>query len=255
MPNIPVISAPRTDLADIHDEKSKHLLLADVHPAGLVRRAQRAITRPAAMKHEEDAGDPEEPAEVELEPAEVDADADARWRPRCPRAPPSSARPPTAVRRLRGSEQEHRGLEALLEHGEERHHGQRHRTAGVESPAPRRVPARPSVAMALRFIQMIIVVTKTTAIDADDGFEHLLLTLRQRRRQQVEADTDGDADGTASADADDHRSNRLAVAARNAPTMLTMSVASRPSRRPMRNVPTKMPCRIVPLQAPHLWAT
>jgi hypothetical protein len=37
---------------------------------------------------------------------------------------------------------------------------------------------------------------------------------------------------------------------RNVATMLTMSVASRPSRRPMRKVPAKMPCRIVPLAVP-----
>jgi hypothetical protein len=37
---------------------------------------------------------------------------------------------------------------------------------------------------------------------------------------------------------------------RNVATMLTISVASRPSRRPIRKVPAKMPCRIVPFAVP-----
>ena len=65
MPNTPVTIAPRIEFVGIQADRSSDRLLADVDPAGLVRGPQRAQHEPRGDEDEEDAGDPEEPAEVQ----------------------------------------------------------------------------------------------------------------------------------------------------------------------------------------------
>ncbi len=104
----------------------------------------------------------------------------------------------------------------------------------------------PFIRKALRFIQMIIVVTKTTAIAP------MTVSSISCCRCGSEADTTSSPTPTAmlmtTANPTPMNIGRtgLPFRLRKAPTMLTMSVASRPSRSPMRNVPTKMPCTSLP---------
>ncbi len=99
---------------------------------------------------------------------------------------------------------------------------------------------------ALRFIQMIIVVTKTTAMAP------MTVSSISCCRWGSDADTISSPTPTTmlmtTANPTPMNIGRtgLSFRLRNAPTMLTMSVASRPSRSPMRNVPTKMPCTYLP---------
>jgi hypothetical protein len=137
------------------------LPLADQHPAGLVRGPQGARHQPGGDEHEEDAGDAEEPAEVDADTAGVDGDAHADS---AQDAGDGSGQGEHAAsaRRLHGREQEHRGLESLLEDREEGHRGEGERAAGAHGRRASR-SSSPLSRKACRFIQMIIVVTKNTA--------------------------------------------------------------------------------------------
>ena len=124
-------------------------------------------------------------------------------------------------------------------------------TASANAPPPltARAASRsssPFMRKALRFIQMIIVVTKTTAIAP------MTVSSISCWRWGSEAETTSNPAPTAMLMATANPTpmtmgrTGLSLRLRKAPTMLTMSVASRPSRSPMRNVPTKMPCTFLP---------
>ena len=114
------------------------------------------------------------------------------------------------MRRLRGRQQEHRGLEALFEDGEKGHGNQRQR-----SPAVKRL---------LGFVLEFALEPSGVAVHpddhgshkhhgdgVDDGLHHLLLRLRQSRREQVQADAHPDTDQHGQANTGKHRTGRLAV--------------------------------------------
>ena len=70
--------------------------------------------------------------------------------------------PAVVGRALRGGEEEQRGLQALADHGEERHHDDRER-ADLRAPRSSLPRSSPAMRRAARRIQKIIQVTKTTA--------------------------------------------------------------------------------------------
>ena len=100
---------------------------------------------------------------------------------------------------------------------------------------------------ALRFIQMIMVVTKTTAI-APMTVSSISCCLWGRfSDNRFKATPTAMLMPTARATPTNMGRTDLPLRFRKAATMLTMRVASRPSRKPIRKVPTKMPCTVSPI--------
>ena len=120
---MPVIRADCTEPGSISQRRSTARPSRMFHqpPSWAVCTAKES--RPAADEHQHDAGDAEELREVDLHAAPVDEVAEhARERDTEQRAGAGEAR---AVGLLERGQQEHRGLEAFAEDGEERH---RHET-------------------------------------------------------------------------------------------------------------------------------
>ena len=113
-------------------------------PSRPPRRVHRRGEEAGGDEHEHDPGEAEEAAEVEPHAAAVDADTERDGH----REPEQDAQPRGHGSRslLEGGEQEDRGLEALAQHGEERHPDER--------PTPTRGrarrPRRPGAARATR---------------------------------------------------------------------------------------------------------
>ena len=86
MPSTPVSSDATGVPGRTSQVRSSGLGLAEVEPAGLVRGVDRGHHQAGRDEHEHDAGELEEPGQVEPDAAAVDAVAERRPRPGC-RAP------------------------------------------------------------------------------------------------------------------------------------------------------------------------
>ena len=207
--------------------------LAD--PAGLVARVQRRDEEPAGDEHEHDAREAEEANEVDLHAAAVDPEPE---RDRDDDAEDRAAAGHRRARRLleRGGE-EHGRLEALADHGEERHADERAAGAARERARDRLLQIAAQVAGVAAHPDDHVG-HRCRGDERDQRLELLLLALGEVLVEHLERDSEADAEEDRDADAGPHRAQRIPrpAAERKVAMMTTISVASRPSRRPMTKV-------------------
>jgi len=184
-------------------------LLAEVEPPGFVRGTQRVHDQAAGDQHEDQAGGPEEPRQIQPHPAAVDAvpegdchhDAQERAEP--------SQRPARALVERR--EQEHHGLEALTHDGQERHCHQGKTRADRERRRRRALQLTLQIAR-VPFHPNDHVGHHQNCNGADDALQTLLLTLRQVLRDHPKQDAHSRAQQHTRAHADEHPTQYVAAA-------------------------------------------
>ena len=199
----------RLDAARIDEPgQVERLLLQTVHPAGLVGGMERGCEQAGGDEHEHDAGDAEEPGQVDVDAPAIDPPADGH------RDDDSEHRAASCDHRVgRGVErgqEEHRGLEALADDCEEGHpderrdgaDGERARRAVLQLPLERPpVPAHPDDHERDRGDRH----------EPDDRLQALLLLLRQLLAQHVEPDAHRRADADRETDPDPHPAQHVAT--------------------------------------------
>ena len=241
MPSTPVTNDSSGGAGADEPREVEHLGLAEVEPTGLVGGVDRGHDQAGGDDDQDDAGDAEEPGEVDAHAALVDAVAEDDGEEDARAAAPTqlSVALPLA---WKVGEQEDDRLESLAEHGQEGHGDQglgRARGQGRRRPAFEVVLEVPGVPAH----------PEDHVGDHDDGdqadhrLEPFLLALGQIVGDDLEGDADGDADGDGDGDADPDLAQRRRRPCwpRKAATMPTMRAASRPSRSPMTNVGSILP--------------
>ena len=186
-----------------------HPGLTDVEPPGLVGGVERRHDEPGRDHHEHQPGDAEEAGEVEVHAAPVDEQADDHGRGEAEQRADAAEERSGAV--LEGGEEEHRGLEPLAQHGQERHQHQR-----LGGPARERV-GRGVLEVPLEVAGVLPhphdhVGHHSHRDETDDRLEALLLPLGQVLGDDLEGHADGQADRHCGTHAHPDLAERLAPA-------------------------------------------
>ena len=175
------------------------LVLSEVEPASLVGRVDGRHHEAGRDDDEHNAGDAKEAREVDADPALVDHVAEDDGEQNAEECAHPAERGVAAG--MEGGQQEHHGLEALAQDGEEGHGDQRLGRSVCE----RRAGGRFEVAFE---IPRVFAHPQNHVRDHDDGngsdhrFETFLVLLREVLGNDLERQPDGDADGDGNRHAD-----------------------------------------------------